>query len=503
MKKPNFILLFIGAFLTATSASLAATDSDNPTTRADFNPLVSPATGSSSSPLYGNVTAGAVPLAVTPASYFNNPSRLNLARFYNGAAIVVIQPDGEPKTLAFTERDQSPYSVLLGADSSTPAPIGPGPTRVIVDLGRSQLIDSLGFYSFSANGSVDVYYSSERAALSPDSTRWKLTNARATMAPSSPVDIKLQPLDARYVMLAFYPTGPGSIGALAIYAQKPVTGKASAPVQPGVNGVPATTTPNQRAVDFDFGPSAFGSRVTHISGGNVADAQNFLDGNPKSATVLGQDNSAGDNIIVIDLGATREVNKLGLVFHPQGPGNLEFYMLDTLPPSMKTSAPGATALKAATIILRDGSSAPLLLASTTGSLAEALALSQLAQSQNNIETAYLPPDFFASHKPIFVKGVKPGDDRFNEKFDKLPCRYLIIRWVPDSNAPGQSALALNNLSLIGPVPEEAYSAAMATYAFAEATSTTGGTGGTGGSGGGPAAPPGGGLGPGPPPPVSP
>jgi uncharacterized membrane protein YgcG len=419
-----------------------------------------------------------------------------------------MQPDGEPKTLSLSEHDLSPFSPLLDQDATAPTPISAGPTRIIIDFGAIKLIKRVGFFSLSANGTVDIYYTNTQTGLSPDSPRWLLTNAKSAVAPNTPVDIALQPLSARYLMLAFNSTAPGDIASLAIFAQRPLIGKAVAPVQPGVNGVPAPTNPTQKAEDFDFGPSAFGSRVTHIAGGNVSNAQNVLNGNTSTPTVLGQDANS-DNILVVDLGATREVNKLGLLFSSKGPGNLEFYMLDDLPAALKKSTTAAATTTKTAALFPSQLTPSFLLAASAGSLGEALALAQLAQSDNSaVKMAYLPPDFFSNYKPIFVKHVNGDEQNITDKFDKLPCRYLIIRWVPDN--PANQALDLFHLSLIGPVPEDAYAEATTEYQYSSATSTGGGNGGSGtaagGGNGGTAnggAGGGGGEGPGPPPPTSP
>jgi hypothetical protein len=517
MKKPNFILLCLAAWLSIASGIYAATEPASAPTADTVGQAPAASTSTTTSATTAsNVPTSAVPLAVTPAAAFAHPNQLNLARWYTGAAIVVTQPDGEPKSLAFAERDQSPYSALLSEDATASAPIGPGPTRIVIDLTHPQIIDHMGFYSFSATGTVDVYYSS--TVLAPTSTHWKLTNVRANFSADKAISIQLQPLDARYIMLAFNPTQAGSIGALSIFAKNGMIGRATAPVQPGVNGVPPSTDPSQRAVDFDFGPSAFGSRVTHVSGGNVSQAQNAIDGDPKTAVVLGGNQTQSqDNILVVDLGATRVVDKLSLLFGSQGPGKLEFYMLNDLPPSLK-GAPPATPAKP-TSFLQPNIATPFLLASTSDALAEALALSQMTATDIDVQTAYLPPDFFTSHAPNFVKTITGNEERMGEKFDKLPCRYLIIRWVPDKPAAGSSeaaappsqALSLYEVNLIGPVPEEAYAAAMADFVFSPSTAGTTGTTGTSSSpsstssspSGTASAPPGGGLGPGPPPPVSP
>ena len=524
MKKPNpFLLLsafFLGFFTPAHAATEPVAPPESP---APATPPAATAPASSSA-----IPSTPVPLALTPASVLNQSGLYNLARWYAGSGLVVMQPDGEPKTLTLADHDQSPFSPLLDQDGSVATPIGAGDTRIVIDLGDIKLIKRVGFFSFTENGTVDIYYTNSRTDLSPTSTRWLLTNARAPIAPGVPVDITLQPLSARYIMLAFNSTAAGSIGSLAIFAQRPMVGHATAPEQPGVNGVPAVAAASNRAIDFDFGPSAFGSRVTHVAGGNVSQAQNALDGDPKTATVLGE-SAHSDNIMIVDLGATREVNKLGLLFGSQGPGNLEFYMVDDLPASLKKPAPGSTPASApASAPAPAAASKPtafvqrpqpaFLLASTAGSLGEALALAQLAQADAAVQLAYLPPDFFTNYKPIFIKHVNGDEQRLSEKFDKLPCRYLIIRWVPDN--PNNQALSLFEVNLIGPVPEAGYNAAATEYQFSSAASTGGsgsngggtaaggGSGGSagGGNGGGGGTGPGGGgggEGPGPPPPVSP
>jgi hypothetical protein len=335
--------------------------------------------------------------------------------------------------------------------------------------------------------------------------------------------LNTEPLDARYLMLSFNINQIGEIGSLAIFGQTKRIVTAAAPGQPGINGVPATTNPNQKSMDFDYGPAAYGSHVTHVSGGNVADAQKAIDGDPNTAVQLGQ-NPGQDNIMVLDLGATREISKLGLLFSSPGPGAFEFYFMNDLPNSLKnanegnslapasggnataptnggnTTAPAGSGMpKTAMWRQPNGTLRPLLLAADEGSLAEALALAQLGQA--DVQTAYLPPDFFQTHQPNVVEKVKGNEERITMKFDKVPMRYVIVRWIPDSTGPNANTeCSIYELHIIGQTPESYYLAAMAVNQFSSAesaSSSAGSTSGNGGTGTGTA----GGTNVGPPPPI--
>jgi hypothetical protein len=87
------------------------------------------------------------------------------------------------------------------------------------------------------------------------------------------------------------------------------------------------------------------------------------------------------------------------------------------------------------------------------------------------------------------------------KFDKVPMRYVIVRWIPDSTGPNANTeCSIYELHIIGQTPESYYLAAMAVNQFSSAesaSSSAGSTSGNGGTGTGTA----GGTNVGPPPPI--
>ncbi len=517
MKIPNLFLLLFSSLLVSLTAQAALPTVSNP---AASPPATTP-TSAAGTP--APTSQGAVTVDVTPEAVLSQPVHVNFARWSVGSQIVVPSPTGGLQSLSFADRAQSPLSNLIDDDPTTTCTLGPAPAFLIVDLRRLQVIDRVSFYSLTAAGTAEVFYSDVMPdAL--DSPKWKSADVRVDFPANLPTGIPLQPIGARYVMVKMTFTKPGSIDSLAIFGMTTVGEQAVAPEQPQISGT--KPKPNSKSVDFDFGPSAYGSRVTHVSGGNVDKAQQAIDGDPSTGVALGKD-KAQNNLLVVDLGTNREIDKLSLLFASKQPGTFEFYMLGELPESLQTAGTGdapadasgakpadAPAAKAPTSWLPAN---PLLGSpvASAGRLASALVFARIAAStEGTMQVASLPPDFFDKYKPNAIEKVIGNETRLNVRFDKLQCRYVIVRWIPAAGGNADLTKITNpdddgqvsnvfEINIIGSVPDDAYGKYMQAMdamlsSFPSTPETTPGT---------PTSTPGG-LSPGPPsppdpPPVSP
>jgi hypothetical protein len=154
------------------------------------------------------------------------------------------------------------------------------------------------------------------------------------------VNVDLKTIEARYVMMVFKMTKPGTIGPLALFSSVDLKHPIQAPNQEDANGK-VKVVPPEDLVEFDYAQSAYGSKVSAVSGGPVDEAQNVLTSDPSKSLTLGanSDNAPKkpENIFIVDMGSKRDISKLGLLYSTSGNGTFEFYFLDTLPGTLTTS----------------------------------------------------------------------------------------------------------------------------------------------------------------------
>ena len=460
MNKPNLISLVfrcVGLGLAFGGLAAAAPAPDN-----------APAT------LVASNSAAGYALTVTPdaLSTTHRIVKINLARWLNGARLVEPQPNGDLKTLLYDEYataqnlalSKDPAApptdgALLDEDATAQIPFTQGSSSVIVDVGIMRTIERFGFFSFSAAGSVDIYYTDVTPqSAKPDDKIWQSANIHQAFGAKRIVNVDLKALEARFVMLVFNLTTPGDIGPVALFASVDLKNPIPAPNQEDANGK-VKIVPPEDLVEFDYAQSAYGSKVSDLSGGALDEAQNVLTSDPSKKLTLaatnGTDAVKPENIFVVDMGAKRDINKVGLLFQTDGNGTFSFYFLDKLPEKPTDTPPPARPKTALDQYLR--SPPPILLASNDNAFAAALFLAQdTAPSTNGVQPIdYLPPDFFSVNKPGFTQAItgntNPG--RVAGTFDNtLKFRYALIRWVPTD--PSQPPIDVFRVNLIGKVPLE-------------------------------------------------
>jgi hypothetical protein len=467
MKKPNLnSLVFSAISLTAALGGVA--------TGADATPAVSGTAGPTvaSAPVMPVTGAdGSIGLVVTPAALTleRRVIKINLARWLNGARLYMPQPSGGFKYQVYddyvleqqnaTAGSPSPLGSLIDDDATAQVPLKLGQTSVVVDIGLTRTIERFGFFSFSAAGAVDVYYSNNQPTSSdPTSSSWQSANIHQNFAAKRIVNIDLKALEARFVMVVFRAATPGNIGPMALFGSIQIKGPINAPEQYDKAGKKKVVPPED-LVEFDYAQEAYGSKVSDVVGGDPNDAQNVLNSDPNKSLTLGalqQEATAKDpgvkmeNIFVVDMGEKHDINKVGLLYQTNGDGKFDFYFLNTLPTKPKEVP---TAFNE--YLQRPK---PLLLAANDNRFALAALLAQQDAGAPSGATApvdYLPPTFFTDNKPGFSQSVTGSDDngRINGVFENAQSfRYALIRWTPAT--PNQPVVDVFRVNLIGKVPLE-------------------------------------------------
>jgi hypothetical protein len=451
MKKPNlYSLVFCSLTLTWGLAGPALAD-----------PVSATAPAAVAAP------SGDFALNITPEalSTTHKVVKINLARWLNGARLLEPQPNGDLKTVVYDEYESAQNALLsknpntppaLGAlmddDATAQVPLKQGDTSVIVDCGIARTIERFGFFSFSAAGSVDIYYSdTSPQSAKPDDKIWKSANIHQAFGSRRIVNVDLKGMDSRFVMIVYKLNAPGNIGPIALFGSIDLKNPIAAPNQEDKDGK-VKVVPPEDLVEFDYAQSAYGSKVSHVVGGDVDEAQNVLNSDPTKSLTLGavgatsqNQDVKSENIFIVDMGEKRDINKVGLLFSTSGNGSFEFYFLDNLPTRPKS------AKTAFNDYLRRPQ--PILLASNDNRFAEAILLAQDTTGVTQLD--YLPADFFSSNKPGFTQAIQ-GDNnngRIAGTFDNTEkFRYALIRWVPQT--PNQPPIEVFRVNLIGKVPME-------------------------------------------------
>jgi len=435
--------------------------------------------------------------------------KINMARWFTGSTFIQQLPTGELQQIVFQNRtDSGPFEALMEDDATSPIPFPTGETRIVIDIGGTRTVQSFGFFSFTAKGTLDLYYSDSTEmvkTIKTDPTEWKSANVHATINSKQVVSINLGAIDAHYVMAVFTLTEPGTISPLSMLGviSTDKKKKATAPDQETDQQKKGKVINPEDLVEFDYANAAYGTKVTHVVGGSVKEAQNVLGADPKQSLTMGNatatagapvttaatpqaaaaapatttpaDSNAKtdtNNIFVVDMGKEHDINKVGLLFKTEGSGKFDFYLLKELPTKAggNNPAPGAPATTGSPTSRLYGSK-PIFLVANEGSLAEALFLAQVAPDASagggNDATIkpvdYLPGNFFQNTKPTFTQEVTGGnnDNKITHNYDNnLQIRFALIRWVPTT--PNQPPVEVFKINLIGKVPVDNFSRASKT-----------------------------------------
>lgn len=291
--------------------------------------------------------------------------------------------------------DSQAAAALISGDPTASLRLPSGTTTLLVSLSRIENIDSLGFVNGGAKGQVTI--ATANAKLHADSPQWK--NVAQQELSSDAVKAKVGPSEAKYVRLTFNVTEPGQIAGFGVYSTPQVSDFTAPRTGAGVT----------QAKLSDIHAKA---RALYVSSGNdVRQANNIIDDQPATSyTFAAQD---GTPTTVIDLGKTSMVSRISAVYSA-GAGNMEFYVLPSLPAgqvdsTVQVSTPGA-----------DG-------ASPTPDVAP--------------KTVRLDDAAFAGLKPVGSATDGGSEGRASVDIAPTTGRYVMVRWLPAAQQDRSFTLA--------------------------------------------------------------
>lgn len=375
----------------------------------------------------------------------------NLARWHMGATLYDASENYlDPVT--WQEADSTATMGSLMTDDPTASfEVATGEYRFVIDLTDFYTITRFNFKNFTAAGKLEIFYS--RSLSPPDASDWKSLSPAVNFGPDQVLSPKFTPVDTRYLMAHLVITQPGVIGNMGAFGNLSVA-EVRMKEQDRDEDIAANTAraTDSKPVKVNYASAHTDSRVTYVSSGSADTAISMIDDDVESFYdfELGEEES----IIIVDLKEQREVNSVSMLFQ-SGPGDFDFYIVNTLPEDVKQVIDQMEGEKKAqsaskkgdddmAMIYNRGKWEPLMLAqagddplgSIMGFAGDAI-----------FTTISLPGDFFNELSPTVEQNVDGNEERFRIDFSNLTGQYLIVRFMP---APGGgSFLRIYEISLMG------------------------------------------------------
>ena len=291
--------------------------------------------------------------------------------------------------------DSQAASALLSGDPTASLRLPAGMTTLLVSLAKIENIDSLAFVNAGAKGQVTI--ATSNAKLHADSPQWK--EAAQQDLSGENVKAKIGPSEAKYVRMTFNVTEPGQIAGFGVYSTPQVSDFTA----------PRTRATAEQAKLTDIHAKA---RALYVSSGNdVRQANNMIDDQTATSYTFAAED--GTPTTVIDLGKSSMLSRISAVYSP-GAGNIEFYVLPSLPAgnvdsTVQVSSPGA-----------DG-------ASPTPETAP--------------KTVRLDDAALAGMKPVGTATDGGSEGRASVDFAPTTGRYVMVRWMPAAQQDRSFTLA--------------------------------------------------------------
>ena len=291
--------------------------------------------------------------------------------------------------------DSQAAAALISGDPTASLRLPSGTTTLLVSLSKIENIDSLAFVNGGAKGEVTI--ATANAKLHADSPQWK--NVAQQELSSEAVKAKIGPSEAKYVRLTFNVTEPGQIAGFGVYST------------PAVSDFTAPRTP-AGATQAKLSDIHAKARALYVSSGDdVRQANNMIDDQTATSYTFAAED--GTPTTVIDLGKTSMVSRISAVYSA-GAGNMEFYVLPSLPAgnvdsTVQVSTPGA-----------DG-------ASPTPDMAP--------------KSVRLDDAAFAGLKPVGSAADGGSEGRASVDIAPTTGRYVMVRWLPAAQQDRSFTLA--------------------------------------------------------------
>ena len=247
----------------------------------------------------------------------------NLARYYFGAQVEA-DPDSNKPTSSKSEE-----ATLLCSDPTVGYALSNGSKTLLISLSKIENIDNISFLNNGVEG--DVTISTSSAKLPADSPQWHTISQQKLTTDA--VTAKVGPSEAKYVKLTFNVTEPGRIASLGVYS----TPTLAAFTMPRARKHDVDQSNSFALISYNLTDLHAKARALYVSSGDeVNRANNMIDDQPSTTYAFASSDVSPTT--VIDLGKITKLSRISTLYSPR-PGNVEFFVLESLPGSRPEKAP--------------------------------------------------------------------------------------------------------------------------------------------------------------------
>lgn len=251
----------------------------------------------------------------------------NLARYHFGARV-----ETDPTSTAIpvkAEHRSTGEAALLSGDPTAGYDLSDGSKTLLISLSKIENIDTISFLNYGAKG--DITIATSNAKLPADSPQWHTVAQQALTAEA--VKAKVGPSEAKYVKLIFNVTEPGRIASLGVYSTPTVASF----TMPRSRRHAGEQSDSFGLIRYNLTDLHAKARALYVSSGDeVKDANNMIDDQPSTIYTFASNDASP--MAVIDLGKVTKLNRISALYSPRE-GNVEFFVLESLPGSRPESAP--------------------------------------------------------------------------------------------------------------------------------------------------------------------
>jgi hypothetical protein len=266
----------------------------------------------------------------------------NLARYHFGAQVEAA-PDSNPisnlQLSSKSEDRNTAEAALLCDDPTVGYALSNGSRTLLISLSKIENIESISFLNHGVKGDVTIATSNTK--LPVDSEQWHVVSQQELTGDA--MNAKVGPAEAKYIKLTFNVSEPGRIAALGVYSSPTV----AAFTMPRPRKVNADESGSFALISYNVTDLHAKARALYVSSGSdLKQANNMIDDQAASAYQFGT--TDGTPTAVIDLGKVMSLRRISAIYSPRQ-GNVDFFVLESLPGSRQGNAPKSLRLDEAAL----------------------------------------------------------------------------------------------------------------------------------------------------------
>jgi len=305
---------------------------------------------------------------------------------------------------------------LISDDHTISYPLKKNDISFVFELPFVTEIGLFNFFNFDSEGMVNVFYS-EKEPKSDGTADWKSVGPGTSFAGDGVIRIPFKAVKARYFRAEFSATRLGRVGALGLFGNA-VPGRID---QVTKFRVPRTELPPYRIILNNLSSIYNGAKVSYINEIEGQENATTQKANIKAEMII-DDNCETyyefqpvnqSPIMVVDLGDTRAIRRLSTLFEST-PGTFEFYVANQLLDEFKVEG---------------------------------------SRDAAHPDIRAVDRQFFDRYPPFhIVHFSRTGAGRLSYNFNDVPARFVIMRFIPDSQAAALapvSQLRINQFHVFG------------------------------------------------------